>query len=84
MSKSTILNLPFHQGFPGLAFHTTPLMLYPYWRGRLCPHDLLVLFSLYKLIFELKILFTCVTKQATLMRRSTVPSLPLQLEFPGL
>jgi len=30
----------------------------------------------------LKILFTFVTKQATLMRRSTVLSLPLQLEFP--
>jgi hypothetical protein len=45
--------------------------------------DLLVLTSLDQLIFILKILFSFLTKQATLMRRSTVPSLPPQLEFPG-
>jgi hypothetical protein len=32
----------------------------------------------------MKILFTFGTKQATLMRRSTVLILPLQLVFPGL
>jgi len=31
----------------------------------------------------LKILFTFITKQATLKRSSTVLSLPLQLVFPG-
>jgi hypothetical protein len=33
--------------------------------------------------FKLKIMFMFLTKQATLMRRSTVQSLPLQLVFPG-
>jgi hypothetical protein len=51
--------------------------------GRLNTVDLLVLTSLDQLIFILKILFTCFTQQATLMRRSTVLSLPLQLVFPG-
>jgi hypothetical protein len=45
--------------------------------------DLLALISLDQLLFILKILFTYVTQQATLMRRSTVLSLPLQLVFPG-
>jgi hypothetical protein len=45
--------------------------------------DLLVLTSLIQFIFILKIVFTCFTKQATLMRRSTGLSLPLQLVFPG-
>jgi hypothetical protein len=54
-----------------------------YWRGRLSTVDLLVLTSLYWLIFFLKILFIGVSKQATLIRRSTVLSLPLQLGFPG-
>ncbi len=40
--------------------------------------DLLVLTSSYQLIFILKILFNFATKQATLIGRSTVPSLPLQ------
>jgi hypothetical protein len=56
----------------------------PYWRGGLSTVDLLVLTSLDQLLFLLKILFTLFTKQATLMRRSTVPSLPFQLGFPGL
>jgi hypothetical protein len=42
-----------------------------------------VLTSLDQLIFKLKILLTLVTKQATLTRRSTVLSLPLQLVFPA-
>jgi len=49
--------------------------------GRLSTVDLLVLTRLDQLIFILKILFTSVTKQATLMRRSTVLILPLQLVF---
>jgi hypothetical protein len=52
-------------------------------RGRLSTVDLLVLTSLDQLIFKLKILFAFVTKQATLMRRSTVLSLPLQIVFPA-
>ncbi len=39
--------------------------------------DLLVLISLDKLPFQLKILLTFFTEQATLMRRLTVLSLPL-------
>jgi hypothetical protein len=41
-------------------------------KGMLCTIDLLVLISLYQLLFKLKILFSFVTKQATLMRRSVV------------
>ncbi len=37
-----------------------------------------------QLLFLLKILFTFLTKQATLMRRLTVLSLPPQLVFPDL
>jgi hypothetical protein len=44
--------------------------------------DLIVLSCLDKLIFILKILFTFVSEQATVMR-STVLSLPPQLVFPG-
>jgi hypothetical protein len=43
--------------------------------------DLLVLTSLEQLILILKILFMYFPKQATLMRRSTVLSLPPQLVF---
>jgi hypothetical protein len=46
--------------------------------------DLLVLPSLDQLIFIMEILFTFVIKQAALMRRSTILSLPLQLVFPVL
>jgi hypothetical protein len=45
---------------------------------RLSTVDLLVLTSFEHLIFILKILFTFFTKQATLIRRSTVLRLPLQ------
>ncbi len=54
-----------------------------YWRGRLRTVGLHVLTSLDQLIFTMKILCTFWAKQATLMRRSTVPSLPVQLVFPG-
>jgi hypothetical protein len=54
-----------------------------YWRGRLSTVGLHVLTSLDQLIFTMKILCTFWAKQATLMRRSTVPSLPVQLVFPG-
>jgi hypothetical protein len=51
-------------------------------QGSLTEKDLLVLTSFDKLIFILKILFTCFAIQPTLMRRSTVLNLPLQLVFP--
>ncbi len=51
-------------------------------RERLSTVDLLVLTSLDQLLFILKILFSFVTKQATLKRRSTVLSLPPYLVFP--
>jgi hypothetical protein len=44
--------------------------------------DLLVLTILDQLLSILKILFTFVAEQATLMRRSTVLSFSLQLVFP--
>ncbi len=50
--------------------------------GSLGTVDLLVLTSLDHLILILKILFSFFTKQATLIRRSTVLGLPLQLGFP--
>ncbi len=53
----------------------------PYWRGRLSTVDLLVLNSLYQLSLYWKYYLPFFTKQATLMRRSTVLSLPLQLVF---
>jgi hypothetical protein len=53
-------------------------------RGKLSTFELLVLNSLDKLLFELKILLPFFTKQATLMRRSTVLSIPTLLVFPGL
>ncbi len=43
---------------------------------------LLVLTSVVQLILIMKMLFTFVTKQATLIRRSTVLSLPFKLVFP--
>jgi hypothetical protein len=49
--------------------------------GRLNTVDLLVLTTLDQLLLELKILFTSFTKQAVLMRRSTVLTLPPQLVF---
>jgi len=55
-------------------------LFYVIFRGRLTTVDRLVLTSLDKLRFTLKILFSFVTKQATLMRRPTV--LSLQLVFP--
>ncbi len=52
------------------------------WRGRrLSTVDLFVLTSWDQLLLKLKTFF--LTKRATLMRRSTVLSLPLQLVFPG-
>jgi hypothetical protein len=50
--------------------------------GRLGTVHLVVLTSSDLLSFILKILLTIVTKHTTLMRRSTVLSLPLQLVFP--
>jgi hypothetical protein len=52
--------------------------------GRLSTADILILTSLEQLLLTFQTLFTLFTKQATLMRRSTVLSLPLQVVFPGL
>jgi hypothetical protein len=55
----------------------------PYRGQRFSTVDLLVLTSLDQLLFMLEILFAFVTKQAILIRRSTVLSLLVQLVFPG-
>ncbi len=52
----------------------------PYWRGRLSTFDLRVLTSLNQMV--MKIWFSFVTKQATLVRRSTVLTFPPHLGFP--
>jgi hypothetical protein len=52
-------------------------------KGRLSTVGLLVPTNLYQMLFLLKILFAFGTKRATLMRRSTVLSLPIQLVFPA-
>ncbi len=54
-----------------------------YWKGSLSTIDLLVLTSLYQLLFVLKMFFTVFTKLGTLMRRSTVLSPPSLLAFRG-
>jgi hypothetical protein len=49
---------------------------------RLSTVDLIVLTSLGQLLLKMQALFSFFTKQATLTRRSTVLSLPVQLVFP--
>jgi hypothetical protein len=51
--------------------------------GSLSTVDLFVLTCLDQLLFDLNILNNFDTKQAALMRMSTVLRLPLQLVFPG-
>jgi len=51
--------------------------------GRLGTVELLDLTCLNRLLFILKILFTLLTKQASLMRRSNVWSFTPRLVFPG-
>jgi hypothetical protein len=51
-------------------------------KGKAQCGDLLVLTSLDPLLFKSEILFTYVTKQATLTKTSSVLSLPSQLVFP--
>ncbi len=51
-------------------------------KAQLSTVDLLVLASLDQLVLKLKILFSFFTKLATLIRRSTILSLPHQLVFP--
>ncbi len=51
--------------------------------GKLSTVDLLVLTSKDQVLFILQALFSFLTKQVVLMRRSTVLSPPLQLAFPG-
>jgi hypothetical protein len=52
-----------------------------YWRGSLSTVDLLVQTSLDQVLSILKILFSYITKEATLVRKSIVLSLPFQLVF---
>ncbi len=52
-------------------------------RGSFSTVDLLVRTSLDQLLYIFKILFKLFTKRATLMRRSTVHSLPPELVFPA-
>ncbi len=54
----------------------------PYRKGRISTVDLLVLPNLDQLLLKMQTLLTFLHKHATLMRRSTVLSLPLQLAFP--
>ncbi len=65
-----------------LSFHI-PTSGNLYKRGRLSTVILLGLTSLYQVLLKVRTLFTFY-KQATLMRRSTVLSLPLRLVFPAL
>ncbi len=68
------------------AFKNRKISLYlagkPYWKGRLCTVDLLVLTSLNQFFYILNIIYF-LTKHATLIRRSTVLFHPLQLVFPA-
>jgi hypothetical protein len=54
-----------------------------HYQGKLSTNDLLALTSLNQLLFKMKLLYISVKKQATLARRPTVLSLPLQLVFPA-
>jgi hypothetical protein len=69
-----ILSNPWHQPLKSEAGN-------PYRKGRLSTVGLFELTS--SALFIMIILFTFLQKQAVLMRRSTVLSLPLQLVFPG-
>jgi len=51
-------------------------------KGRLSTVDLLLIISLDRLVFVMKILFTFLQKQATSMRRSTVLSLSPSVSIP--
>jgi hypothetical protein len=91
MSSFTSLRRPYLENVGKLITRTFAksdlgLLVEPgksYRRGRLSTVDLLVLTSLDRLLFILKILLNSFTKQATLMRRSTVLSIPRYLVFPG-
>ena len=70
-------------GFPVSPSKNTLVSGKPDRKVRLSTVHLLVLTRLDQLFFILKILFAFVTKQPTLMRRSTVMSLPGKLVFPA-
>ncbi len=53
-------------------------------KEKLSTTELLGLTTLAQLLFKLKILFSFFTKQATVMMRSIVLSLPPQLVYPAL
>jgi len=67
-----------------IFFKTRPWPGKSHWRGKLSTVDLLVLISLEQLLLLWKYYLLIFTKQATLMRRSTVLSLPPLLVFPAL
>jgi hypothetical protein len=80
------LQLNVRTGVSGLYLKTVFYLQNPgksYCGMRLSTVDLLVLTRLDQLVFKLKILFSFFTKQAALMWRSTVLSLPPQLVFPA-
>ncbi len=54
-----------------------------YWKGRLSTVDLLVQSRFNQALFIFKLLLAFITKQAFLMRRSSVLSFPLKLVFPA-
>jgi len=56
----------------------------PLIKGRLSTVDLLLLIILDQLIFNSNILFAFLTKQSNLMRRYSVQSISLWLDFPAL
>jgi hypothetical protein len=64
--------------------HKMELKMEPLRTGRFSTVDLLVLTSFNKLLLKLQKLYTFLQKQATLFRKWTVRSLPLQLVFPNL
>ncbi len=77
---SSLFGLTVNNKFQTLPIDTTKK---PYLRGRFSTVDLHIRPGIDHLLFKLLILPSFFTKQATLMRRSTVRSLPPQLPFRG-
>jgi len=66
----------------GKTFWVSSYSQNPYWSGRLCTFDLLVITSFDEVLFILKILFPLFTKQATLTKRSTSLKVPWLILLP--
>jgi hypothetical protein len=84
--QATIVRSKTSQNISGLVYSCYASLARagnPYWRGRQSTIDLHVLTIFDQLLLILKILLNFVARKATLMRSSTVLSLPLQLVFPG-